>query len=78
MTWFVVRTWQGALTPYHVRVSHSSRTSCPETAETDALHSLIDMVRDDDTRIDFTDTWRPFTSVADGQFQGPPLCKVFP
>ena len=78
MTWFMVRTWQGALTPYHVRVSHSSRNFGPDEAELNALHSLIDMVRDDDTRVDFSETWRPFTSIADGQFQGPPLNKVFP
>ena len=43
-----------------------------------ALHSLINMVRDDDTRIDFSETWRPFTSITDGQYQGPPMRKVLP
>ena len=76
MTWFVVRTRLGVLTPYHVRFSHTGRAGLPDEAETGALRSLIDMVSEDDTRIDFSQAWRSFSSLADSQPQGPALSKV--
>ena len=76
MTWFVVRSRMGVLTPYHVRFSNTSTACLPDQAETGALHRLIDMVSEDDTRIDFSQPWRSFSSFTDGQPQGPPLSKV--
>lgn len=76
ITWFVVRTRQGALTPFHVRVNQSARQALPDKAEVDALRGLMEMVKDDVTRIDFMQLWRPFTCIVDGQAQGDALSKV--
>ena len=76
MSWFVVRTRLGVLTPFHVRISQADRACLPDQAETVALHSLIDMVRGDTTRIDFSQPWRSFSCFEDGQPQGPALSKV--
>lgn len=72
----MVRTRQGAVTPYHVRVNAIARQGPPDSGEAEALRQVMDMVRDDITRTDFTLAWRSFTAILDGQPQGPPLSKV--
>ncbi len=42
----------------------------------DALRGLMEMVKDDVTRIDFAQPWRPFTYIVDGEPQGDALSKV--
>ncbi|BDA42520.1 probable histone H2A deubiquitinase MYSM1 at C-terminar half [Coccomyxa sp. Obi] len=76
ITWFVVRTRQGALVPFHVRVNQSARQGLPDEAEVRELRGLMDMVKDDVMRINFLEPWRPFTHIVDGQAQGAALSKV--
>jgi hypothetical protein len=76
MAWFVVRMRQGALTPFQVRVRAIARQGAPDAVEVEAWCKVLDMMRDDATRIDFCLDWRPFSTILDGRPQGPPLSKV--
>ena len=51
--------------------------SLPSPTTCAKLTQLLDMFKDDIGRIDFSETWRPFTSLGpSGQLTGPPCSKL--
>jgi hypothetical protein len=67
-----------ALTPVPVvRYGMVDSKSLPTPTTCAKLTELLAMFKDDIGRIDFSDTWRPFTSLGtSGQLIGPPCSKL--
>ncbi len=53
------------------------RDAAPTASLRPKLTALLELFREDVGRIDFADTWRPFTSIAGGKVSGPRCSKLF-
>ncbi|KAK9816984.1 hypothetical protein WJX72_007805 [[Myrmecia] bisecta] len=76
LTWFVVQTKAGELTPFSIRHSVKALEGLPGEYLEAQLHRVADMFREDYGRVDLSAMWRPFTRFLDGQPEGPPCSKL--
>ena len=73
----MVRSRRGALLPHTVRIEEGKRAGGPGVTEVERWCEVVDMVAGDATRMDLAQPWRPFSTLAPGSPQGPPLSRVW-
>lgn len=61
---------------FMVRYSVSGVDETPTTETMATLYTIFDDLRSDVARVDLAQMWRPFTSLRDGQPEGPALTKI--
>eukprot|EP00877_Chromochloris_zofingiensis_P009007 jgi/Chrzof1/435/Cz01g15230.t1 len=77
ITFFVVQQKGKLLQPFNIRCGLRDTSNLPSTQCQAKLDLLLDMFREDIGRIDFTESWRPFTSLnADGAVSGSSCSKL--
>ncbi|GMH38254.1 hypothetical protein BSKO_06138 [Bryopsis sp. KO-2023] len=75
-TAFIVQEKESVLRPFRIQYSIIETSEVPQPKTIKKLHALFDSVKTDVARVDFSQKWRPFTALAEGHPEGPPLTKL--
>ena len=76
ITWFVVQSRLGELSPYAVRHTLQPLAALPGPDLVAELHAIVDMMSGDIARADLAGLWRPFAAIDAGTAAGGPLTRV--
>ena len=76
ITWFVVQSRLGELTPYAVRHTVQPLAALPGPGLVAELRAVVDMMSGDIARADLAGLWRPFAAIEAGTAAGGPLTRV--
>ena len=76
ITWFVVQSRLGELTPYAVRHAVQPLAALPGPGLVAELRAVVDLMAGDVARADLAGLWRPFAAIEAGAAAGGPLTRV--
>ena len=76
ITWFVVQSRLGELSPYAVRHALQPLAALPGPEMVAELRAVVDMMSGDIARADLAGLWRPFAAIDAGTAAGGPLMRV--